>query len=298
MPSKMHPDEVATGAFLIRRLLATQFPEWAGLPIEQVDLAGTDNALYRLGEEMVIRLPRTKRTSTTLEKECRWLPRLAPLLPLPVPIPLARGIPAEGYPFAWAVYRWLEGERATMNRISDHRRFATDLAQFVAALQRIDCAGAPTPGEHNFFRGEPLAARDAATRAAIASLGGRIDVGAVTAAWEEALQAPQWQHRPVWIHGDLDAQNLLVGDGRLSGIDFGGLGVGDPACDVMAVWKVLPSDARASFRTTLAVDDATWVRSRAWALSQAVMALAYYTLDTHPVLVRESQRWLGEILAD
>lgn len=294
---KMHVDEVDTNVSLVVRLLTTQFPQWADLPIEPVHSAGTDNALYRLGDDMVVRLPRRERTSRTLEKEHQWLPRLAPLLPLAIPVPLAEGMPAEGYPFAWSVYRWLTGDDATMGRITDLRQLATGLAQFVAALQRIDPTGGPSPGEHNFFRGVPLARRDASTRAAIASLDGEIDVDAVTAAWEEALRAPEWQRPPVWIHGDLDSRNLLVENGRLSAIiDFGGLGLGDPACDVMVAWKVLSADTRDIFKTQLAVDEATWVRSRGWALSQALMALSYYTLETNPVLVREAQRWMAEVL--
>jgi aminoglycoside phosphotransferase (APT) family kinase protein len=299
MPAeKMHADEVDTDAALVGRLLAEQFPHWADLPIEPVRPFGTDNALYRLGDDMVVRLPRRERTSGTLEKERLWLPRLAPLLPLAVPVPLAEGLPAEGYPLPWSVYGWLTGENATIERITDRSQLATDLAQFVAALQRIDPTGGPAPGEHNFFRGVPLGMRDEGTRAAIASLSGRIDAGAVTVAWDEALQAPEWERPPVWIHGDLDARNLLVEEGRLSGvIDWGGLGVGDPACDVMIAWKVLSADTRDIFRTALSVDEATWARSRGWALSQALIALSYYTLETNPVLVREAHRWLAEVLA-
>ena len=296
---KMHADEVDTDAALVRRLLAEQFPQWTDLPIKPARPSGTDNALYRLGDDMVVRLPRRARTGGTLEKERRWLPRLAPLLPLAVPVPLAEGVPAEGYPFAWSVYRWLEGETATVARITDLSRLATDLAQFVAALQRIDPTGGPSPGEHNFFRGVPLTRRDEATRAAVAALGQAIDGDAVTAAWEAALRAPEWERQPVWVHGDLDSRNLLVERGRLCAvIDFGGLGVGDPACDVMVAWKVLSADTRDIFRTALSVDEATWARSRGWALSQALIALAYYTLETNPVLVREAERWLAEVLAD
>ncbi|MDP9491111.1 MAG: aminoglycoside phosphotransferase family protein [Actinomycetota bacterium] len=281
------------------RLLAAQFPEWTELPVEPVPYRGTDNALYRLGDDMVVRLPRRERTSGRLEKERRWLFRLAPLLPLAVPVPLADGMPAEGYPFAWSVYRWLEGEDATVQRVTDLSRLATDLAQFVSALQRIDRAGGPAPGEHNFFRGVPLAMRDEAARASIASLSRQIDVSAVTAAWESALEAPEWERPPVWIHGDLDSRNLLVVEGRLSAvIDWGGLGVGDPACDVMVAWKVLSADTRDIFRTALTVDEATWARGRGWALSQALIALAYYTMDTNPVLVLEARRWMAEVLAD
>jgi aminoglycoside phosphotransferase (APT) family kinase protein len=296
---KMRADEVDTDVALVGRLLAAQFPQWAGLPIEPVPSAGTDNALYRLGDDMVARLPRRGRTSVTLEKERQWLPRLAPLLPLAVPVPLADGMPAEGYPFEWSVYRWLKGENATMKRVADLGRLATDLAQFVAALQEIDPTGGPAPGEHNFFRGEPLEMRDAATRAAIVALRGTIDVGAVTAAWESALRSPEWEHPPVWIHGDLDSRNLLVEEGRLSAvIDWGGLGVGDPACDLMVAWKTLSAGTRDTFRAALSVDESTWARARGWALSQSLGALSYYTLETNPVLVLEAQRWLAEVLTD
>ncbi|MBA2643331.1 MAG: aminoglycoside phosphotransferase family protein [Actinobacteria bacterium] len=295
----MHADEVDTDVALVGRLLATQFPQWADLPIEPVPSAGTDNALFRLGDEMVVRLPRRERTSGTLDKERQWLPRLAPLLPLAVPVPLADGMPAERYPFEWSVYRWLKGENATMECITDLNQLATDLAQFVAVLQDIDPTGGPFPGEHNFFRGLPLATRDAPTRAAIVSLRGAIDVGAVTTAWELALRSPEWEQPPVWIHGDLDSRNLLVEEGRLTAvIDWGGLGVGDPACDVMVAWKVLSADTREIFRTALVVDESTWARARGWALSQALVALSYYTLETNPVLVLEAQRWMAEVLAD
>jgi aminoglycoside phosphotransferase (APT) family kinase protein len=294
---KMHADEVDTDVALVGRLVAAQFPQWAELPIEPVRFRGTDNALYRLGEEMVVRLPRIQQATVALEKERKWLPTLAPLLPLAVPVLLAEGKPAEGYPWEWSVYRWLEGEPATVEPFADLGQAAADLAEFIGALQRVDPTDGPPPGEHNGFRGEPLAARDAAVRKAIASLGDEIDGGRATAAWEAALRAPLWQHPSVWIHGDLDARNLLVVEGRLSAvIDFGCLGVGDPACDVMVAWKVLSPTARDSFRAALSIDEATWARGRGWALSQALGALAYYTLETNPVLVREARRWMSEVL--
>jgi aminoglycoside phosphotransferase (APT) family kinase protein len=302
MPSsdcKMHPDEVDTGVSLVRRLLAGQLPQWASLPLQPVRFAGTDNAMYRLGDDMALRLPRRERTNARLEKERRWLPRLAPLVPLAIPVPLAAGKPAEGYPFEWSIYHWLQGEAATESPIEDLGQAAADLAGFIRALQRVDSAGGPKPGEHNFFRGVPLAQRDDGTRESIRALEGLVDTEAVTAAWDAALGAPEWTRLPVWIHGDLDLRNLLVENGRLCAvIDFGGLGVGDPACDVMVAWKVLSADAREVFRRALAVDDATWARGRGWALSQALIALSYYTLETNPVLVREARRWMGEVLSD
>lgn len=295
----MHPDELPTDVPLVRRLLAAQLPQWADLPIQPVRSAGSDNAIYRLGDDMVVRLPRRMgRSVDSLDKEYEWLPRLAPHLPLAVPVPLARGAPGEGYPCPWSVYTWLEGETATIERLADARQAATDLAGFLAALRGIDPTGGPVPGEHNFFRGVPLAERDDAVRAAIASLDGELDVGAVTAAWEAALQAPEWDGRPVWIHGDFGDGNLLADRGRFSGvIDWGGVALADPACDLIAAWSFLPAEARDVFRSTLAVDDATWARGRGWALSVALIALPYYW-TTNPVRVAYSWHRVGEVLAD
>ena len=294
----MHADEAETDVGLVGRLIAEQLPQWAALPIEPVTERGTDNILYRLGDEMVVRLPGRARPALALAKECAWLPKLAPLLPLPVPMPLALGRPrpAEGYPFPWAVYRWLEGDTATPQRVGDLRGAAADLAEFVAALQRIDATRGPAPGDHNVFRGVPLAERDDMTRAAIDGLPDDIDRDSLLEAWDAALAAPEWDRAAVWIHGDLDARNLLVRNGRLSAVlDFGCLGVGDPACDVMVAWKLLDTEARSVFRSTLDVDDATSARSRGWAVSQAVVALAYYTLETNAVLVRDARGWLAEV---
>jgi aminoglycoside phosphotransferase (APT) family kinase protein len=295
----MHADEVEIDSGLVRRLVASCFPEWAGLAVEPVFPLGTDNANYRLGEELVARLPRIPRSVSALEKEIVWLPRLASALPLAVPVPLGVGGPGEGFPFPWAVYTWLDGEPAAPEALADAGLAASDLAGFVAALQALDATDGPGPGEHNVFRGEPIRLRDELTRTALASLGDRVHRRAVEAVWERALEAPDLDGPPVWVHGDLDARNLLARDGRLCGaLDWGCLGVGDPACDVMVAWKLLPTDARPRFRAELGVDDATWERARGWALSQALMALAYYTEETNAVLVREARRWLEEALAE
>ncbi len=294
----MHVGEVDVDVPLVRRLLVAQFPHWADLPLAPVQSTGTDNAIYRLGDDMAVRLPRIARVAGQVDKEHRWLPRLAPLLPLAIPVPLAKGRPAEGYPWQWSVYRWLAGENANIAHIVDPRRAAIMLAQFIAALHRIDPTGGLPPGEHNFFRGVPLAMRDAPVRKAIATLHGRIDAHAVSAAWEAALQAPAWRRPPVWIHGDLQAGNLLVEGGRLSAvIDFGGIGVGDPACDLMVAWTLFSGDSRDAFRAALAVDDATWARGRGWALSVALIALPYYW-DTNPTIVANARRAIDEVLAD
>jgi aminoglycoside phosphotransferase (APT) family kinase protein len=293
----MHPDEVETDVALVQRLIADQFPEWDGLPIEPVADRGTDNILYRLGGDLVARLPGRKRPEVALMKECEWLPKLAPQLPLAVPLPLAVGRPGRGFPYRWAIFRWLHGDPGTSERLVDLRRAAEDLARFVGALQAIDASGAPGPGEHNVYRGCPLALREETTRSSLLKLRGEIDTAAVTEVWEEALAAPEWDRPPVWIHGDLDSRNLLARDGRLSAVlDFGCLGAGDPACEAMVAWKLLDEEGRAIFRSALSIDDPTWTRARGWAASQAVVALAYYTLETNPVLVREARRWLDELL--
>jgi aminoglycoside phosphotransferase (APT) family kinase protein len=293
----MHSNEVPTDASLVRRLLAAQFPRWAHLSIAPVDSAGTDNAIYRLGDDMALRLPRIHWAVGNVEKEHQWLPRLAPHLPLTIPGPLAKGHPGEGYPWHWSIYRWLAGENATVASFIDANQTAIDLAQFILALQRIDIADGPL-AEHYNLRGVPLVTRDRSTREAIAALRGTIDVDAVTAAWEVAMRASEWHRAPVWFHGDLLPGNLLFERGRSSAvIDFGCMGVGDPACDLMIAWGLFSGESRDAFRATLAVDDATWARGRGQALSQALSFTSYY-LNTNPVGVSVARRTIEAIVDD
>lgn len=294
---RMHADEFPIDAALVRRLLAAQFPRWAALPIEPVPSAGTDNAIYRLGDALAVRLPRIHWATGQAEKEWRWLAKFAPHLPLAIPVPLALGEPGEGYPWQWTVAPWLPGENATTGRIDDLPGAAVDLARFLTALWRIDPTGGPPAGKENFYRGVPLAMRDRGIREALTNLGDLVDVAAVTAAWDVALRAPLWHGPPVWLHGDLQPGNVLVADGRLSAvIDFGCLGVGDPAADVMAAWMLFSGGSRDAFRATLAVDDATWARGRGWALTW-VGALAHYR-TTNPVLAGIGRHAIAEVLAD
>jgi aminoglycoside phosphotransferase (APT) family kinase protein len=295
---KMHADEVDIDEALVRRLLMAQFPQWAELAIRRIVHSGTDNAIYRLGDDMVVRLPRREVTVAQTEKEARWLAVLAPHLPLAIPVPLAVGSPGEGYPWHWLVAPRLKGDDATAEHLRDLREAASDLATFVAALQRIDPTGGPRPGRHNFFRGVPLGARDDYTRDAIARSEGLVDTAAVSAAWEAALEAPAWDRPPVWIHGDLLPGNVLAAGGRLSAvIDWGGLGVGDPAVELIVAWELFSGESRKAFRTALGVDDATWARGRGWALSTAIVALPYY-INTNPEIVARSRRQIEEVLAE
>ena len=294
----MHPDEMSIDVALVGRLVASQFPRWAGLPIVRVPSSGTDNAMYRLGDDMAARLPRTAKATHQLDKEHRWLPHIAAHLPLEVPAPLAKGTPGEGYPWHWSIYRWIEGEDATQERIADPREAATQLGRFVAALHQIDPHEGPPPGDHNFWRGDHLAARDSEVREALTALHGTLDTDAAAAAWDAALQVPVWSRPPVWVHGDLYAGNLLARRGRLTAvIDFGGLGVGDPACDVMAAWTYFAADTRDAFRTALPVDDATWARGRGWALSAALIGLPYYEIS-NPDWTTIARRTIDGVLAD
>jgi len=290
---KMHEGEVGIDAGLVRRLVAVQFPRLARLPVSAVRSAGTVNAIYRLGDGLCARLPRVAEYAADLVDELRWLPWLAPHLPLRVPEPVAVGRPASGYPFPWAIYQWIDGQPYADELVGDERQAATDLAQFVAELHRIDpIAGAPRAGRR------PLRELDSATRTAIDSSRNVIDRTAATAAWERALEAPAWQGSPVWIHADLLRPNLLVGGGRLRAvIDFGAAGIGDPAADVVAAWSVFGPAGRETFRAALGVDDGTWTRARGFALHQAAMIIPYYQ-QTNPGFVTLAERTVREVLAD
>jgi len=286
---KMHADEREIDEALVQRLLAAQFPQWAERRVTRVEPAGTDNAIFRLGDELSLRFARLTGPTEPGGKEVEWLSRLAPLLPLEVPVFVAQGRPTDEYPWFWDVWRWVEGVSAPIESI-DAIQAARDLATFVTALQGVDPSGAP-PG-----RGIPLAERDPGIREWLALFDGP---PAVAAAWERALEATPWDGPPVWHHGDLDVRNWLVRAGRICAvIDWACMGVGDPACDVMVAWKLHSREARAAFREALPTDDATWERARGWALSQAVAILAYYTPENNAVLYREAESWLDEVLSD
>jgi aminoglycoside phosphotransferase (APT) family kinase protein len=286
--ARMHADELEIDEALVRRLLAEQFPEWADLPLSRVEPAGTVNAIFRLGDELSVRLPRRKGRAEPGSKELDWLPKLAPQLPLEIPVPVAQGRPSRAYPWFWDVYTWVEGETEPVEAI-EAVQAARDLAALVGALQRVNPAGAPQG------RGVPLAQRDEEIRYWLARFDGD---PLVSEEWERALAAPPWEGPPVWHHGDLDVRNWLVRAGRICAvIDWGSMGVGDPACDVMVAWKLHSREARDAFRKALPTDDATWERARGWALSQAVAALAYYTSENNPALYTEAESWLELVLA-
>jgi aminoglycoside phosphotransferase (APT) family kinase protein len=292
----MHPDEIAIGLPLVARLIGAQFPRWRELPLAEVRSAGTDNAIYRLGEHLAVRLPRRRTVAAEAARLWHWLPRLAPHLPLAAPMPVARGAPGEGFPFPWLVCQWLAGRDVTRDPGVDLADAAVRLGRFVAALHRLDATGAPpTP-----FRGGPLSTLDDRVRGAIRDLGadGTIDPHLATAAWDRALAAPGWDRAPVWVHADLYPVNLLAREHRLAGvIDFGGLGTGDPAIDLLPAWAWLTASTREVFRAQVEPDDATWARGRGWALGLGLGAAHGYR-RTNPVLAAIGRHAITEALAD
>ncbi|MFI6390336.1 aminoglycoside phosphotransferase family protein [Nonomuraea sp. NPDC050547] len=285
MPLRPHID-----AALARRLVDSQFPQWAGLPLALVDPGGSDHMIYRLGEELAVRLPRHTGAIEQAAKELEWLPRLAPHLPLAIPVPVAVGRPDFGYPWPWGVARWLEGEVATVEALADSGEAAAELAAFLLALQGF--AAVP----ESELSAESLAARDRSTRAAIARADGAFDGAAMTALWEEALAAPEWGRDPVWFHGDFHTGNLLTVGGRLSAvIDFGGLGAGDPACDLTIAYTLMSPAGRTAFRAALDVDEATWLRGRGWALTTGLNAYDAYAA-VNPRVAEQTTRQITQAL--
>lgn len=282
---------------LVSQLIVTQFPEWAGLPIRPVDVDGWDNVTFRLGETMSVRLPSGEHYVQAVQKEQRWLPILVGQLPLPIPEPLALGMPGCGFPWPWSVYRWIDGVQATEETVTDMPQFAADLADFLAALYKIDPAGGPPPGAHNFFRGGPLTVYDGETQEELAALTGHIDATLAAKVWRDALEAT-WQGVPVWFHGDAQPGNLLLDNGRLSAvIDFGTCGIGDPACDTTIAWTFLSGESSRVFKERLPVDSATWVRGRGWAIWKAMKVLAG-ALEVDPQDAAFTARVIEKILAD
>lgn len=281
---------------LVQRLVATQFPKWKDLPIWPVVLSGWDNRTFHLGKEMLVRMPSAVRYEAKVEKEQRWLPILAPFLPLPIPKPLGLGMPGAGYPWKWSIYRWLEGETAAAAPVHDLHRFAIDLAHFLAALQRIDTTDGPLPGPHNFYRGGSLMTYDEETRTAMIALRGKLDTKTATEVWATALGAA-WQKPPVWVHGDISAGNLIVQEGKLSAvIDFGGLAIGDPACDLAIAWTFFQGENRVAFRKELPLDEGTWARGRAWTLWKALIVAAGLA-DSNNTESRQCWRIIEDVLA-
>jgi len=281
----------------VRALLAEQFPEWSDLPVRPVAQPGWDNRSFRVGDELVARLPSAAAYSAQVQREHRWLPYLRPHLPLEVPQPVAVGQPGQGFPWSWSIYRWIDGDTAADLSPISPIQFAEDLGGFLFALHRVPALGGPEPGQSNFYRGAPLTIYDRQFRQGIKLLSAQFNQAGALAVWEAAL-ATRWTAAPVWVHGDFALGNLIVRQGRLAAvIDFGQLCVGDPACDVAIAWTYLRTDARSAFRRSLGLDPGTWQRGRAWALWKAVIVAAGLT-RTNAIEGRWSQQTILEIMSD
>lgn len=266
-----HDGRAGIDAALVRRLVADQFPQWADLPVTPVKIDGWDNRTYRLGDELTARLPTHESYTAAVHKEHQWLPFLAPALPVPIPEAVAKGEPGQGYPHHWAIRRWIDGETASCETVSDLDDFARSIAEFIRALQSVDATGGPEAGAHSFHRGAPPEVYHDQTMEALAVLEGKIDTDLAREVWEAAL-ATSWDRPPVWFHGDIASGNLLVQDGRLSAvIDFGTSGVGDPACDLVIAYTFFSGSSRSVFRDAVQQDADTWARARAWALWKALI---------------------------
>ena len=291
------PADVDITPSLVRLLLKEQHPELADLPL--VDSGnGWDNKVYRLGDGLAVRLPRRSAAASLVEHEQRWLPELAPRLPIAIPIPIRTGRPGCGYPWAWSITPWFEGTSAVSSPLRDPHTAAMELAAFVSALH----LPAPHDAPRNPFRGVPLANRTPSIDERVAQLDGIVDSVAVMRIWDAALHARKWSGPPVWIHGDLHPANLLVVDAHITAVlDFGDLTAGDPATDLSVAWLLLPSPARTTFREATremgeAIDDDTWTRARGWALLFGLIFLSSSRDDE--VMRAMGRRTLDRVLAD
>lgn len=291
MPLSEAPAKLQIPLSLVTNLIAEQFPQWAHLSITPVEIGGWDNRTFHLGQHMSIRLPSAEAYATKVEIEQKWLPILAPHLSLDIPAPIAMGKPSTGYPFNWSIYKWIEGK--SVNSVDknslDLNLLALDLANFLNELHKINITGGPLPGLHNFYRGDSPIVYDKQTRSAILKLKDLIDADAAINIWQKAISS-KWDKEPVWIHGDLSIGNMLVKDNKLVAIiDFGGMAIGDPACDLVIVWNFLTQESRKIFKQNLGLDANTWTRARGWALWKALITLEALEDKTSPESTKQQQ---------
>ncbi|MGW2726209.1 aminoglycoside phosphotransferase family protein [Streptomyces sp. NPDC001494] len=295
----LHEDEIPVDETLIRSLLRAQCPQWAGLPLSPAG-SGSDNTMHRLGDDLLVRLPRTA-DGRSVRKEQQWLPRLAPLLSRPIPEPVHAGTPTGTFPAVWSVHRWIDGDEAGPDTVRDWAAYGADLAAVVRELHGVDLMGATRAGDLSWYRGGLLRTCDEWVGAAFedcrATVGQEMDVDLLERLWRAALALPDPCGPHVWLHGDLKPTNVLVRDGALHAvIDFGALSVGFPDAEHAPVWD-LPPQARQAYRDALDLDDATWARARAWAIAVGVSGVSYYW-HTWPAFVAECRARLRAIVTD
>lgn len=262
--------EVEIDETLVRSLLADQHPDLAMLDLAPIGY-GWDNALWRLGDNLVVRLPRRALAAPILVHEQTWLPLLAPRLPLPVPVPVRIGQPTEGYPWRWSIVPWLVGSPADRSPVRHPEDAAGRLGRFLRALHTVGPPDAP----HNPYRGVPLGDRSEVFEERVTALADEIDVEATRRTWDRAVAVNSWAAPPVWLHGDLHPANILLSRGTVAAvIDFGDMCTGDPATDLAAGWMLLPARVMTVFLAGYGgIDDALEVRARGWAALFALMLL-------------------------
>jgi aminoglycoside phosphotransferase (APT) family kinase protein len=290
----LHADEFSIDPDLVRSLLTQQFPQWADLPLIQLPTAGTVNLIFRLGEDKVVRLPRTQDFADGPQREAMCLPRF-PGLPLRVPRYLALGEPMEGYPSYWSILDWIEGTTADSSSLPNLDDAASALAAFVLALRSISIEGAPKGGSYRAFG---LGKVDRGFRAWAARLPDDIDRISVRRVWNQCLAVGEREGPPTWLHSDLRGDNLIARDGDLIAvIDWEGCTVGDPSADYLAAWWLFDANSRDTFRSALEADRSDWMRAKGWALLMAVSAIPYYA-DTNQAFVAQARTAITEILTD
>jgi aminoglycoside phosphotransferase (APT) family kinase protein len=295
---KLHAGEIDISSQLAARLIAEQFPQWRALAVRPLAFAGTECVLYRLGDDLLIRLPRRPGERLDPFLTQGFLARLAPWLPIAVPELIAEGQPAADYPACWGVLRWLDGETPVEGHLTEPGLLAGDLAGFLRALWAVDLVKVGLAGGPAAYRGGPLADQHEFTLTTLGRLDGLTDTEAARAIWDAAMQLPAWDGPATLIHADMMPGNLVTRNGRLAAvIDFAATGLGDPSLDLIVAWMLLPAAVRPAFRTATGVDDATWLRGRARALSMALGHLDYYR-DTNPVMTSNARFTIGEVLAD
>ncbi len=276
---------------LARTLIANQFPEYAHLPIVSVEKQGHDNRTYRVGDSLLIRLPTAESYALKVPKEQNLLPRLSSSLSLPIPAPVKMGKASEIYPYPFSIYQWLEGRSLNLETLDENQKvvLAVDLANFLNELRSIVNVEGVSPGQHNWWRGDHVSVYDKGARDQISALSKEINSIKALSLWERACRT-QWTQNPVWIHGDVAIGNLLVKRGKLSAvIDFGGMAVGDPACDLVMAWTYFSGKSREIFMKAIGVDEETWLRVKAWALWKATFELCQLTDRSSPETRRQKQ---------
>ncbi|MBE7104008.1 aminoglycoside phosphotransferase family protein [Bacillus cereus] len=282
---------------LVKRLIGEQFPIWAHLETKPVKCSGHDNRTFHLGEQMSVRLPSDAAYAPQVEKENKWLPILSKELSLPISAPIAKGNPSEEYPWPWSINKWIEGETVTKQNVRDLNEFAMDLGSFLTELQSIDASNGPIAGAHNFYRGGLISVYDEEAREAIENNKDVFDETLLKHLWNLALRST-WACKPVWVHGDIAPGNLLVKDGKLSAvIDFGILGVGDPACDAAMAWTFFDKNSRNVFKEVLRMGEETWNRARGWGLWKALITYDA-NRDSNKKVAEESYRVIQVIVDD